>query len=66
MSMMARNEGVMSLYRGLLSPVMGYGLIKGTAFWSYATFKSFLTTSGWNKDRRMCTTPHMFRSHTVM
>ena len=39
---MARTEGVTSLYRGMLSPVIGYGLIKSTAFGSYNQCKTFL------------------------
>ena len=39
---MARQEGPRSLYRGLSSPVIGYGLIKSTAFGSYNQCKHFL------------------------
>ena len=39
---MARTEGLTSLYRGMLSPVIGYGLIKSTAFGSYNQCKTFL------------------------
>ena len=39
---MARQEGALSLYRGLSSPVIGYGLIKSTAFGSYNQCKHFL------------------------
>lgn len=39
---MTRQEGVRSLYRGLLSPVIGYGLIKSTAFGSYNAAKNQL------------------------
>lgn len=35
MSTLVRTEGAASLYRGLMSPVLGYGLIKATAFASY-------------------------------
>ncbi len=48
----AKAEGVLSLYRGLLSPVLGYGLIKATAFSSYAQLKALLTTHGWNAKER--------------
>jgi len=34
-SSMVRSEGIFSLYRGLLSPVLGYGAIKSVAFGSY-------------------------------
>lgn len=37
-----RGEGAAALYRGLLSPVAGYGLIKATAFASYNQAKQFL------------------------
>ena len=44
---MTRNEGINSLYRGLASPVIGYGLIKSTAFGSYNFAKShFQSYSG--------------------
>ena len=42
LSTMARTEGLTSLYRGMTSPVIGYGLIKSTAFGSYNQCKSFL------------------------
>lgn len=32
---MAKTEGISSFYRGLLSPVIGYGLIKASYFFSY-------------------------------
>ena len=35
MTTLVRTEGAASLYRGLMSPVLGYGLIKATAFASY-------------------------------
>jgi hypothetical protein len=39
---MVQKEGALSLYRGLLAPVVGYGLIKATAFASYNEAKQFL------------------------
>ena len=42
LSVMVRQEGFTSLYRGLTSPVIGYGLIKSTAFGSYNQCKDFL------------------------
>ena len=44
LSTMARTEGFSSLYRGMLSPVIGYGLIKSTAFGSYNQCKHFLVS----------------------
>lgn len=41
MSTVARTEGTTALYRGLLSPVLGYGLIKATAFASYNQAKQW-------------------------
>lgn len=39
---MVRAEGFLSLYRGLLSPVMGYGVINAVAFGSNEQMKNFL------------------------
>jgi solute carrier family 25 carnitine/acylcarnitine transporter 20/29 len=57
MVVMSKTEGLFSLYRGLLSPVMGYGLIKATAFGSYAQFKNAVRYHGWNPadDSRLLT-----------
>ena len=41
-NLMIKEEGVRSLYRGLLSPVAGYGLIKATAFASYNQGKTWV------------------------
>jgi len=41
MGTIARTEGVSALYRGLMSPVLGYGLIKATAFASYNQAKQW-------------------------
>jgi hypothetical protein len=38
----------MAFYRGLVSPVIGYGLIKAAAFGSYAQFKNLLSSHGWS------------------
>lgn len=46
MTTVARTEGASSLYRGLMSPVFGYGLIKATAFASYNEAKRWVTSSG--------------------
>jgi len=40
---LVRHEGFGSLYRGLASPVVGYGMIKATAFASYNQGKYWLT-----------------------
>lgn len=45
---MVRTEGVGSLYRGIASPVIGYGLIKSTAFGSYNQCKTFLQSNKQN------------------
>lgn len=45
MQTLIRTEGTLSLYRGLLSPVLGYGLIKATAFASYNKAKSALVAN---------------------
>ena len=45
MKVLVTSEGPASLYRGLLSPVLGYGLIKATAFASYDQAKKFTTAS---------------------
>jgi len=42
---MARAEGILSLYRGLLSPVVGYGAIKAMAFGSYNKLKHVVADS---------------------
>lgn len=39
---MVRKEGVTSLYRGLLAPVIGYGMINAVAFGSYNQAKEVL------------------------
>lgn len=39
---MARQEGVLSLYRGLTPPIVGYALINATAFGTYGTMKGVL------------------------
>ena len=49
MSTLVRTEGAASLYRGLMSPVLGYGLIKATAFASYNKAKQ-ITKEFNNKD----------------
>lgn len=46
---MVREEGVLALYRGLTSPVVGYGLINASAFGSYNWCKGIVRTHGaWN------------------
>ena len=48
-STLVRAEGLLALYRGLLSPVVGYGLINATAFGSYNYGKQLLRDSHiWN------------------
>ncbi len=37
----AKTEGISALYRGIMSPVLGYGLIKATAFASYNQAKKW-------------------------
>jgi len=49
---MGRNEGPLSLYRGLLAPIVGYGFINATAFGSYTHLKQWIREYGWNEDRR--------------
>lgn len=44
-------EGVGALYRGLISPVLGYGLIKATAFASYNHAKSWVITNNHGGDK---------------
>lgn len=41
LSTVVKTEGVAALYRGLISPVLGYGLIKATAFASYNKAKNW-------------------------
>jgi hypothetical protein len=51
MRTLVATEGVSSLYRGLISPVAGYGLIKATAFASYNQAKTFFETNqDWNNN----------------
>jgi len=44
---MVKEEGVLSLYRGLLAPVVGYGMINAAAFGSYNFCKGLVRTNGW-------------------
>ena len=47
MSTVVKTEGAPALYRGLISPVLGYGMIKATAFASYNKAKSW--TNQWKE-----------------
>eukprot|EP00752_Nemacystus_decipiens_P002013 g1933.t1 len=59
LSSMARSEGVMSLYRGLLSPVTGYGAMFAISFSSYGHAGRFLSRRrGAHEDDRL-TLPEM-------
>jgi solute carrier family 25 carnitine/acylcarnitine transporter 20/29 len=51
-----KNEGLMSLYRGIASPVLGYGLIKSVAFGSYNYAKDQITARQQHHATQLLTT----------